>query len=565
MSIEENGFSFGHLQFGSWLNVSEAGDGAIPCRFQLGEGFIYLGSVGNAETERLSAVIDDFLLHMLCEAKELSTNLEIVHFDRSPGIELVGAFTLTGSNTYRIEDGLDLRDVIKSVENLVRERNLQTASTQTSNSPLVCLVDADSFGLETSDMKILEAAFNRDLSKFSLSANVLVIAYGRKQNSISRIVTELARPDIGLLALKWSDRWTLDHGTYEFPHFSLLKDLGFKWDGTKALTHTERLQKWKCVAEWHEVSASKADQDFVSIPVGTSDSGDGVRFKLGDTSEIHHAFIVGTNGTGKTSFLNQIILGIAERYDPSEIELYLADLKQGVEFQFFDKHPNCRAIFLGEDRLDDLLVLLKSFAEKIEDRARLFKKHRVNKIRDFNELNVNIRLPRLLLIVDEVHQLFGTGWKQAGEFQSVLEKVVRQGRSYGIHVILSTQTLTGANISKAIMSQIPLRIAFKLIASETYQIFATNNDAPTRLPKYHFVYNTEAGLKEANVVAKALPPREIAQVLLEVKARHQDRGFLTPEILTGSTTELQNEQSLDNERAAQVIKRSNWDSGELKL
>lgn len=565
MSPKKNGFSFNHIQFGSWLHASEKDNPLVPCRFQLNEGFIYLGSVGNAETERLSAVVDDLLLHMLCEAQELNTNLEIIHFDRSPGIELVGAFTLTGSNAYRIEDSLDFRDVIKSIENLVRERNLQTASAQTSNSPLVCLVDADSFGLETSEMKILEAALNRDLSRFSLSANVLVIAYGRKQNSISKTVTEIVRPDIGLLNLKWSDMWVLDGGTYDFPHISLLKDLGFKWNGTEALTQTERLQKWKRVAEWHEVSASKADQDFVSIPVGTSDSGDGVRFKLGDTSEIHHAFIVGTNGTGKTSFLNQIILGIAERYDPSEIELYLADLKQGVEFQFFDTHPNCRAIFLGEDRLDDLLLLLKSFAEKIEDRARLFKKYRVNKIRDFNDLNVETKLPRLLLIVDEVHQLFGTGWKQAGEFQGVLEKVVRQGRSYGIHVILSTQTLTGANVSKAIMSQIPLRIAFKLIASETYQIFATNNDAPTRLPKYHFVYNTEAGLKEANVVAKAMPPREIAQVLLEAKARHPDRGFLTPEIITGSTSELQNEQGLDDARAAQVIKRSNWDSGELKL
>jgi len=293
--------------------------------------------------------------------------------------------------------------------------------------------------------------------------------------------------------------------------------------------------------------------------VGKAENGGNLAFSLGDTSGVYHAFIVGTNGTGKTTFLNNIILGIGEKYPPHEVELYLADLKQGVEFQFFADHPNCRAIILGDNRKDDMLNLLQEFADKIEERGELFKAVGVRDLDEYNDAHPETRIPRLLLIVDEAQKLFAGSWKQAAGFSDLLELVARQGRGFGIHIILSTQTLTNANINPAIMSQIPLRIAFKLIASEVFRIFPTNNDAPAKLAKYQFIYNAEAGVPEANRMARAFPPREIKNALADVRNKCPASDRLTPTIITGKAPTLDDKIIPPSPKAASL----EWNSSTL--
>ncbi|NEW59719.1 hypothetical protein GSY74_00340, partial [Sulfurovum sp. bin170] len=97
---------------------------------------------------------------------------------------------------------------------------------------------------------------------------------------------------------------------------------------------------------------SSTEKDFLSIPIGTSKNGrDTIYFTMGDKSTNLHAFITGVTGSGKTTLLNNIIVGIAEKYTSDEIQLYLMDYKDGVEFQVFKNHPNCKKIFLDNEDL----------------------------------------------------------------------------------------------------------------------------------------------------------------------------------------------------------------------
>ena len=54
------------------------------------------------------------------------------------------------------------------------------------------------------------------------------------------------------------------------------------------------------------------------------------------------------------------------------------------------------------------------------------------------------RLPRILLIVDEFQEFFVEDDKIAQEAALLLDRLVRQGRAFGIHVLLGSQTLGGA-------------------------------------------------------------------------------------------------------------------------
>lgn len=280
------------------------------------------------------------------------------------------------------------------------------------------------------------------------------------------------------------------------------------------------------------------EQDFLSIPIGVSIDGQhNVEFSLGKRSMNYNAFITGMSGTGKSNMLNTIILGIAEKYSAKEIELYLMDYKLGTEFGIFEKHPNCRNIFLDNDDLEAAIHMLESFLYTMNEREKLFKEYKVSDIDEYNNKYPEASIPRKILIIDEVQQLFSNSFKEQKNFNDLLETVVRLGRSFGLHIILSTQSLVGVNISEAIMLQIGLRISYRLSKySEASKIFNDKNiDEVLKLKreKYEFIYNSDIGDKEANIKAKAnyLNKEKIEFVLNKIHQIRDEEFLLMPQIV----------------------------------
>lgn len=272
-------------------------------------------------------------------------------------------------------------------------------------------------------------------------------------------------------------------------------------------------------------------RDFLSVPVGeTPDGRHDVLFSLGERSDCNNAFILGISGSGKTTFLNNLIVGIAERYTSEELRLFLMDYKAGVEFQEFSQHPNCEKIFLDNRDIDAARQLLAHLQGAMNERGDLFRAVGAKDIDSYNA-KVSPRLPRLLLIVDEVQCLF-TNDSTGRQFQDLLKDVTRRGRSFGVHIILSTQTLINATVDKDLMSQIALRIAYKLNNdTDCDRIFNYSNTAPRHLDKFEFIYNADSGYREANVRARALPPPNIVERISAVRARLPAGLALNPEIV----------------------------------
>jgi len=289
-------------------------------------------------------------------------------------------------------------------------------------------------------------------------------------------------------------------------------------------------------------------EDFLSIPIGTSADGRvEISFSLGEKSQTYHAFITGTTGTGKTVLLNHIILGIAKKYSAKEIELYLMDYKDGVEFQVFENHPNCKKIFLDNNDLDASIELLSEFKANISKRAELFKKHKVKDINSYNKLFPQTPISRSILIIDEVHKLFGGSYQNISTLNELLSDVVRQGRSYGIAIILSTQSISGTNIDdRLIMSQISLRVSYKLSSErDCEKIFGYGNYSPMELNKYELIYNANSGVKNSNILCKVYPPEDITLKIDELLKSIEPRFVLKPQIVTSyikTQTTLQNKE-----------------------
>jgi len=291
------------------------------------------------------------------------------------------------------------------------------------------------------------------------------------------------------------------------------------------------------------------EQNFLSVPIGTSfDGRDEISFCLGDKSENYHAFITGVSGSGKTTLLNNIILGIAEKYTSNEIRLYLMDYKEGVEFQVFRNHPNCEKIFLDNEDIQASITLLEKFTQTIKERGDILRKKGIKDLDTYNTKYPESPIYRIVLIIDEVQRLFSGGYKEKEYFNKLLKQVVRQGRSFGVHIILSTQTLQGANIDKELMSQITLRISYKL-ADETdaSKIFNYENTKEVLgLKKYHLIYNGSSGHKEGNVLCRVNPPKDIENVIKQLLDSMNTKLILKPEIVK-SKNSVKNEYETNSQ------------------
>ncbi len=244
--------------------------------------------------------------------------------------------------------------------------------------------------------------------------------------------------------------------------------------------------------------------ETVAIPLG-SDSLTGDVAKL-DVGDLHvHTLIGGQTGSGKSNLLHNIILNACWHYSPDELNLYLLDLKDGVEFNVYATPalPQAKLVATAADTEYGASVIEYLVQEK-ERRNDLFKEKSVGNTKITNYIDYRKRfkkqiLPRIILVVDEFQLLFEG--KNAERNKDAIQMLAKQGRSCGIHMIFATQTIKGITNFREILTQFTTRIALRCGADDSKRLLGDNfdNDAAARVKKHHGIYNDSSGLKDANV------------------------------------------------------------------
>ena len=223
-------------------------------------------------------------------------------------------------------------------------------------------------------------------------------------------------------------------------------------------------------AELPQVAAASVDHDkmlsggfaaidkAMVIPVGSSENGDLVDFTLDTISHIH-CFIIGQSGTGKSVFLHDVIIGAMAKYSPEELELYLMDFKiGGVEFNRYKNEKHVKALLVDNSDIQITLEILRDISNKMRERGKLLRASGVSNIVEYNQVNPDKKMPRIVFIADECHVMFPTmNSKEAKlyrEISEILQKIAKEGRSQGVHLVLATQTIAQAEISSEILNNI---------------------------------------------------------------------------------------------------------------
>lgn len=221
------------------------------------------------------------------------------------------------------------------------------------------------------------------------------------------------------------------------------------------------------------------------IPVGSSENGELVDFTIDTVSHIH-CFIIGQSGTGKSVFLHDVIIGAMAKYSPDELELYLMDFKiGGVEFNRYRNEKHVKALLVDNSDIQITLEILRDISNKMRERGKQLRASGVSNIVEYNQVNPTKKMPRIVFIADECHVMFPTmnskDTKLYREISEILQKIAKEGRSQGVHLVLATQTIAQAEISSEILNNISDFYLLKCSPSDSERLVRGSVDTTSGL------------------------------------------------------------------------------------
>jgi hypothetical protein len=269
----------------------------------------------------------------------------------------------------------------------------------------------------------------------------------------------------------------------------------------------------------------------IDVPLGRAGATKRQHMRLGQGTA-QHVLIAGKTGSGKSTLLHALITNLALHFSPDEIELYLVDFKKGVEFKTYANHelPHARVIAVESEREFGLSVLQRLDVE-LKKRGERFRTVGAHDIAGFRQAT-NTALPRIMLIVDEFQEFFTEDDKIAQEAALLLDRLVRQGRAFGLHVLLGSQTLGGAyTLARSTIDQMAVRIALQCSEADAHLILSKDNSAARLLSRPgEAIYNDQNGLLEGNDIFQVvwLPDAKREEYLKYARQLARQRKIVTP-------------------------------------
>ena len=245
----------------------------------------------------------------------------------------------------------------------------------------------------------------------------------------------------------------------------------------------------------------------LSIPIGVKGASQVIKLGVGKTggSTAHHALIAGQTGAGKSTLLHTIIMSTLLNYSPDEVQMYLVDFKEGVEFKTYSKLnlPSIRVVAIDCER-EFGLNILKELQKEMKRRYDMFKREADREeISDYRKITGK-KIPKLLVIFDEVQELFRASANDdiTKECENILSELLTLGRAAGIHIILASQTFNLiSSIKPTLFAHAAIRIAINGSEESASSVLGEGNDGAKQLNDVgEAVFNDASGKDSANVI-----------------------------------------------------------------
>ncbi len=371
----------------------------------------------------------------------------------------------------------------------------------------------------------------------ALSQNALyyfekIMRFGSKNGVLSFVNLESEKNNKSAEDLKRYAEFFRDRTSFEclkYLSVEVINDQGIKSQHMKDFADKIKAYYEKKKVVKSELKALQKDEEFwtkssqskVSVPVGWDINHKEVCFEIGEAQ--NHTLICGRSGSGKSNFLHVLIQNLAFYYDPDEVQLFLLDYKEGVEFNAYTDPilEHARLVSVASS-VGFGMSFLSWLCDEIKKRAELFKQF---KVKDLSDYRKHEKMPRLIVVIDEFQVLFSDNSTKGKEsVERSLNTLLKKGRSYGVHLILATQTMRGTDINPSFKAQIANRIALPMDADDSAKIL--DDDVACELVRPEGIFNNNGGHQKYHTkmsIPKA--PDDFKSFLTKIHAEFNQRNL----------------------------------------
>ncbi|WQX87603.1 DNA translocase FtsK [Helicobacter pylori] len=371
----------------------------------------------------------------------------------------------------------------------------------------------------------------------ALSQNALyylekIMRFGSKNGVLSFVNLESEKNNQSAEDLKRYAEFFKDRTSFEclkYLSVEVINDQGIKSQHMKDFADKIKAYYEKKKEVKRELKDLQKDEKFwtessqfkVSVPVGWDINHKEVCFEIGN--EQNHTLICDHSGSGKSNFLHVLIQNLAFYYAPNEVQLFLLDYKERVEFNAYTDPilEHARLVSVASS-VGFGMSFLSWLCKEMQERANLFKQFNVKDLSDYRK---HEKMPRLIVVVDEFQVLFSDNSTKGKEsVERSLNTLLKKGRSYGVHLILATQTMRGGEIDSSIKAQIANRIALPMDADDSAKIL--DDDVACELVRPEGIFNNNGGHQKYHTkmsIPKA--PDDFKSFLTKIHAEFNQRNL----------------------------------------
>lgn len=224
-----------------------------------------------------------------------------------------------------------------------------------------------------------------------------------------------------------------------------------------------------------------------------------------DLAKTSPILISGESGTGKTTLMKHIIMQLIQYNYEDELRLSLVEGRDS-NFKQFANLPHVLDDVITDK--NSLYEHLSSLNQEINDRKNLFNEYNQHNIDSFNESVVfkNIvgnKLPYIVLMIDDFKP-----FTKSKTIIKLLDTLIEKGATYGIHVIISTKSLSKKDLPFVIRNDFKTSITYRVENGVKSKFILSSREA-VELSPHHFFYKSNNETLSNEVIAQCVDDRDI--------------------------------------------------------
>ncbi len=269
------------------------------------------------------------------------------------------------------------------------------------------------------------------------------------------------------------------------------------------------------IRELIEDSKFQKSSNDLMICLGKNIRGESVYANL---DKMPHLLVAGATGSGKTIFLNNLILSLVYRNSPKELKFILIDPKR-VEFSLYKDLPHLLAPPIVDS--EKAVYGLQWLVEEMEKRFKLLSSKKSRNINTYNKKASKgdfDPIPYIVLVVDELADLMASKGK---EVESLIVRLAQMARAVGIHLVLATQRPSVEVITGLIKANITSRIAFQVASQVDSRTILDGSGAESLLGAGDMLFISTQTNKPQRLQSVYISEKEVQKLMGWVKEQKE--------------------------------------------